>query len=138
MPTSTLPKLKDFACRLMAHEAEDGGPALAHGSRTFRAFAKLRAPLVQLTGPSGFRSLLSRSLSLASVDVAWLHSLHVRSDGSLEGLDEMHVKLTTEELVLGEIALAVQFIKLLVIFIGPTLTLQILQDVWPRMDDLNF
>jgi len=135
---STPPKLKEFACRLLAHDGRLGGPARGGASETFQLFAKLRAPLAQLSGVGGFRSLLSRSLALASADVPWLSALHIRPDGSLEGLKEIEGKLSAEEIALGEIALAVRFIGLLVIFIGPTLTLQLLQDIWPKMEELTF
>jgi hypothetical protein len=135
---STPPKLREFARRLLAHDGGPGWPARAKPAATFQVFERLRAPLVQLSGVGGFRSLLSRSLALASGDVPWLGALHVRADGSLEGLEEIEGKLTAEEIALGEVALAVRFIGLLVIFIGPTLTLQLLQDVWPKMDELTF
>src|SRR5690242_9311804 len=124
------PKLKEFARRLLAHDEGLGSPARASAGETFQLFAKLRAPLALLSGVGGFRSLLSRSLALASTDVPWLRALHVRADGSLEGLKEVEGNLTPEEIALGEIALAVRFIGLLVVFIGPTLTLQLLQDIW--------
>jgi hypothetical protein len=135
---STPPKLKGFARRLLTHDAGLGAPGRAHPVETFQLFEKLRAPLVQLSGAGGFRSLLSRSLALASGDVPWLRALHIRADGSLEGLKEVEGKLSAEEIALGEVALAVRFIGLLVIFIGPTLTLQLLQDIWPKMDELTF
>src|SRR5580765_6238516 len=133
---STPPKLREFARRLLGHDLGAGGPARAKPIKTFQLFEKLRAPLVQLSGVGGFRSLLSRSLALASGDVPWLRALHIRADGSLEGLEEIQGKLSAEEIALGEVALAVRFIGLLVIFIGPTLTLQLLQDIWPKMDEL--
>jgi hypothetical protein len=132
----TLPKLTEFARRLLAHQGASREPASTRALKLFRVFEKLRAPLVQLTGLGGFRSLLSRALALAGGDVHWLRSLHVRADGSLEGLAEIEGKLSAEEIALGEVALAVRFIGLLVVFIGPTLTLQLLQDIWPKMDEL--
>src|SRR6185369_3899823 len=109
---STPPKLKEFACRLLAHDGRLGGSPRGGASETFQLFAKLRAPLAQLSGVGGFRSLLSRSLALASADVPWLSALHIRPDGSLEGLKEIEGKLSAEEIALGEIALAVRFIGL--------------------------
>lgn len=133
---STPPKLREFARRLLAHET--GGGAHPHSaSKTLQVFEKLRAPLIQVSGTGGFRSLLSRSLALAGNDVSWLRNVHIRADGSLEGFMELEGKLSAEEIALGELALAVRFIELLVVFIGPTLTLQLLQDTWPEMDELT-
>lgn len=135
---NTPPKLREFVRRLLAHETGRSEPEGANPGRTFKLFEKVRTPLVELSGAGGFRSLLSRSLALASDDVPWLRSIHIRADGSLKGLEQIEGKLTPDEIALGEIALAVRFIGLLVIFIGPTLTLQLLQDVWPKMDELAF
>ena len=135
---STPPKLKEFARRLLDHEGGLGASGRGEALEPFQVFAKLRAPLAQLSGMGGFRSLLSRSLALASGDVPWLGALHIRADGTIEGLQEMEGKVSAAEMALGEVALAVRFIGLLVIFIGPTLTLQLLQDIWPKMDELTF
>lgn len=137
MSNTTLPKLQDFARRLLALEGVNGKSVTAKGSRSFQAFEKLRGPLGELTGARGFRSLLSRSLALASGDVPWLRGLHIRSDGSLDGFEELRTKLTPKDIALGEVALAVQFIGLLVTFIGPTLTLQLLHDVWPKLEEIE-
>ena len=135
---SSPPKLREFARRLLAYEAGSGEPARAKPLKTFQVFEKLRAPLIEVSGVGGFRSLLSRSLALAGGDVPWLRALHIRTDGSLEGLKEVEGKLSAEEIALGEVALAVRFIGLLVVFIGPTLTLQLLHDTWPKMEEIAF
>jgi len=137
MSNITSPESKAFARRLLAYEAASGKSAGAKDIRPFRVFEKLRGPLVLITGAGGFRSLLSRSLARAGAEVAWLRALHIRRDGSLEGLDEMEVKLGPEEIASGEVALAAEFIGLLVTLVGPTLTLQLLQEVWPKMDELD-
>lgn len=81
-------------------------------------------------GVAGFRSLLSRALSLASDEVRWLKAVHVNAYGSLEGLDEG--QLSDAEIAEGEAVLVAQLIGLLVTFIGATLTLQLLQQAWPE------
>jgi len=134
---SSPPKLREFARRLLAYEAGGANPRAQSPLKTFQVFEKLRAPLIEVSGVGGFRSLLSRSLALASGDVPWLRALHIRTDGSLEGLKEVE-GLSAEEIALGEVALAVRFIGLLVVFIGPTLTLQLLHDTWPKMEEIAF
>jgi hypothetical protein len=137
MPKETPPKLAEFARRLLAHDSASSKASSPKVFTTFRIFAKLREPLVELAGVGGFRSLLSRSIALASLEVQWLSAVHIRADGSLEGVPELAAKISAEELALGEVALAVHLVELLVTFIGPTLTLQLLQHVWPQMDELN-
>jgi hypothetical protein len=85
-------------------------------------------------GVDGFRALFSRALALAGRDVAWLRGLHIQSDGTLEGLAELKLKLNAEQIATGEAALVAKLLGLLVTFIGPALTLQLLHDAWPKAD----
>ncbi|MEY2466516.1 MAG: hypothetical protein QOD03_1037 [Verrucomicrobiota bacterium] len=135
---SATPKLKEFARRLLAHDAATGKSGITKNSETFRVCEKLRGPLSRLTGGGGFRSLLSRALALAGAEVAWLRALHIKADGSLEGLAKLEAKLDSREVAEGEVALVSQLLELLITFIGPALTLQLLRDIWPKMKDLDF
>ena len=89
-------------------------------------------------GVGGFRSLLSRALALAGAEVPWLRAVHLKSDGSLEGLEVLQAKLAKQDISLGEVTLVARLLGLLVTFIGPALTQRLVQDIWPTMDDLNF
>jgi nicotinic acid phosphoribosyltransferase len=132
------PKLKEFARRLLAHEEASGKSADAKDFKAFRVCEKLCGPLSKLTGVGGFRSLLSRALALAGAEVPWLRALHINSDGSLEGLEQLETKLDSREIAEGEVVLVSQLLGLLVTFIGPTLTVGMLRDIWPKMNDLEF
>ena len=138
MSANVAPKQKQFARRLLACEVALGKPAVTGDSAAFRVCEKLRGPLGKLMGIGGFRSLLSRALVLASAEVPWLRALQIRTDASLEGLDAPEVKLDSRVFAEGEIALVSQLLGLLVTFIGPLLTVQLLHDIWPKLDDLNF
>jgi len=135
MSNSATLKPKEFARRLLAYEAGSGKPADAKVSPAFRVCEKLRGPLGKLLGVGGFRSLLSRALALAGAEVPWLRALHIKADGSLEGLDELEAKLDSRAVAEGEVVLAAQLLGLLVTFIGAALTQRLLQDIWPTMDD---
>jgi hypothetical protein len=139
MPNSVTPKLKKFAARLLASEGASGNSAQTAtiSSTVFRVCEKLRLPLSQLTGLAGFRSLLSRALALAGGEIAWLRAVHVRADGSLEGLEELQAKLRPDEIASGELILVARMIGLLATFIGPTVTLGLLREIWPQLEDLN-
>ncbi len=132
------PKLKEFARRLLAYEVTSGEPAGLKDSAAFRVCEKLRAALSRLMGGGGFRSLLSRALVLAGYEVPWLRGLKMKADGSVEGLDELGTKLDAQAVAEGEIALVAQLLGLLVTFIGPALTLRLLRDIWPKIEDLEF
>ncbi len=134
------PQLRNFARRVLTLEAAAGKPNDAESPAIFLVCEKLRRPLSRLTGVAGFRSLLSRALALAGDEVRWLRAIHVKSDGSLEGLDEVEARLSKIEMAKGEVTLIAQLIGLLVTFIGEPLTLRLVQEAWPEVssDDLNF
>jgi len=52
-----------------------------------RVIEELRLRLVRLAGVDGFRSLLSRALTLAKADVPSLKMVQISADGSVEGFD---------------------------------------------------
>jgi hypothetical protein len=126
-----------LARRLLDSEAESGARAPGSSSVVFRVCERLYQALSPLTGAAGFRALLSRALVLASEEVRWLKAVHVKSDGSLEGLGKIQEQLTAREIAEGETVLAANLLGLLVTFIGGGLTLQLLQDVWSTFDDVR-
>ena len=134
MPDNATPRLKKFAGQILAFEAASHNPADASDSGVFRAFGKLRGPLGKLIGIVGFRSLLSRALALGGEEVPWLHALQIKADGSMERLE---AKLDLREAAEGEVVLMAHLVGLLVTFIGSQLTLQLLRDIWPKIDDRN-
>jgi hypothetical protein len=123
----------------MIYESAAAKPAGVNNSPAFRVCEKLRQPLSRLAGVAGFRSLLSRALALANDEVRWMKAIHVRADGSLEGLDEAQAQLSETEIADGEIVLIAQLIGLLATFIGEELTLRLVQESWPNaaFDDMN-
>ena len=131
-------ELKEFARRLLAHDESLGKPADTKDFAAFSVCEKLRGPLSRLTGIGGFRSLLSRTLALAGAEIPWLRALHIKADGSLEGLEKIEAELDSPEVAEGEVVLVSQLLELLVTFIGPALTLQLVRDIWPKMNDLDF
>jgi len=101
---------------------------------------KLGPYLTTLMGTAGFRALLSRALVLASEEVRWLSAVHVRADGSLEGLEELETQVDPELLAEGRVILVAQLLGLLVAFIGENLTLRLVREAWLKVpvNDLNF
>ena len=128
----SLPESRHLAQRLLAYEAvagENSGPA---EPAAFRVCAKLRQPLITLAGVAGFRSLLSRALTLASAEAPSLSVVQVAADGSLKGLDELEPQIDQEQARDEGAVLIAQLLGLLVTFIGEGLTLRLVQDVWPE------
>ena len=123
----------------MIYESAAAKPAGVNNSPAFRVCEKLRQPLSRLAGVAGFRSLLSRALALANDEACWMKAIHVKADGSLEGLEQAQAQLSETEIAEGEVVLIAQLIGLLVTFIGEELTLRLVQESWPDapFDDMN-
>lgn len=129
------PKTRDFARRLLVYEAAAGNSSASNIPAVFLVSEKLRRPLSTLAGVIGFRSLVARALTLAKSEVHSLNTVRVNPDGSLEGLSELHSDETAE----AGVMLIAQLLGLLSTLIGESLTLRLVQDVWPNLpfDDTN-
>lgn len=88
-----------------------------------RVCDKLRRPFATLAGIAGFRSLLARALTLAKQESPDLTGWEVKSEGSLQGLNG--------EAAQSSAVLIAHLIGLMITFIGESLTLRLLHDVWP-------
>jgi hypothetical protein len=124
--------MKPIALQLIFQEFRAGDSSDSEGRAAFRVCEKLRGPLSRLTGVAGFRSLLSRALSLAKAKVPWLGKLQVRLDGSFEFTAETEAFLGKKEAADGGLALIAQVLELLGTFIGEALTLRLVKDIWPK------
>ena len=133
-------QMRNFAERLISYEAAGNKFAELKPSSVFPVSEKLRPPLATLMGVSGFRALLLRALVLAQEEVRWLRAVHVKSDGSLEGLEELRAQIAADEFSEGKVVLLARLLGLLVDFIGEKLMLQMVREVWPGLflKDLDF
>ena len=126
------PESRHLAQRLLAYEAAAGKNSEPTESAAFRVCERLRPPLTTLAGVDGFRSLLSRALTLARAEAPSLGAVQVAEDGSLKGLDELEPQIDKDQAGEGGAILIAQLIGLLHTFIGAGLTLRLVQDVWPE------
>ena len=126
------PESRHLAQRLLAYEAAAGKNSEPTESAAFRVCAKLRQPLITLAGVAGFRSLLSRALTLARAEAPSLSAIQIAADGSLKGLGELEPQIDKDQAGEGGAILIAQLIGLLLTFIGAGLTLRLVQDVWPE------
>jgi hypothetical protein len=126
------PTTRELAQRLLAYEAVEAGTANADTQTVCRVCDKLRRPLTTLAGAAGFRSLLARALTLAKRETPLLGTWEINSDGLLQGLNG-------EAAQPGAVLIA-QLIGLMITFIGESLTLRLLHDVWPDLpgSETNF
>jgi hypothetical protein len=128
----SLPESRHLAQRLLTYEAVAGKNSEPTESAAFRVCAKLRRPLITLAGVAGFRSILSRALTLARAEAPSLSVVQVAADGSLQGLDELEPQIDKEQARDEGAILIAQLLGLLLTFIGEGLTLRLVQDVWPE------
>lgn len=124
--------MPDLASRLVAEEMHRGGADLAPLRAALRVCERLRLPLSTYAGAAGFRSLLSRALSLAKTEEPWLAGLELKADGTLQPSAAAEEQIATEKAARAGAALVAQLLGLLVTFIGEALTLRLVHDVWPK------
>jgi hypothetical protein len=80
---------------------------------------------------------MNRSRSMAGEEFPWMLDLKIDAQGSWENLDEIAAQRSQSAVTEGEGALVAHLISLLVIFIGPSLTVGLLHDIWSEMEDLK-
>jgi hypothetical protein len=131
--------MRNFASCLITLETKAGDLSRTGAATAFPVPEKLRPTLCMLVGNEGFRTLLARSLTLASAEIPWLHAVKVSAEGHLEGWDGLHAQLGPEKFFEGRVVLLAQLLGLLVAFIGESLTVRLVSEVWPKfsLNDLN-
>jgi hypothetical protein len=123
MRSADTPTIRELVQRLLVHEGAETSPSMENIHAVSQVCDKLRRPFATLAGIAGFRSLLARALTLAKQESPDLRGWEVRPDGSLEGVNG--------EAVQSGAVLITHLIGLMITFIGESLTLRLLQDVWP-------
>ena len=113
----------------MAVEAAHPLASEAHVHEAVRVCEKLRISLARFVGPDGFTALMRRTLALARADVPSLQTVTVAVDERLEGIEE----LVSDAGVGVEAATTItaHLLGLLVVFIGESLTIRLVREIWP-------
>ena len=119
------PQTRDLALRLLAYENTAGKNSEPTEFAAFCVCERLRRPLITLAGVAGFRSLLSRALTLAKAEAPSLNAVQVGVDGSLQGLDGLRPHVDADEAGEAGIILITQLLGLLVRVVGEAMTLQL-------------
>jgi len=125
------PEIQELARRLLAFEAARANSSAAGVDVAARVIEELRLRLIKLAGVDGFRSLLSRALTLAKAEVPLLNTVQVRADGSVEGFDGIEQGRKAGAATQAGTVLVAHLLELLVTFIGAPLTLSLVRDKWP-------
>lgn len=127
-----MPQTREFAQRLLARQTASGEASETRVQAVFRVCEKLRQPLCTLAGVAGFRSLLARALTLAKAEAPLLAAVQVKADGCLAGWDSVESQQLLDEAGTCAEILVEQLLGLLIIFIGLSLTLRLINDCWPE------
>ncbi|MDT5270218.1 MAG: hypothetical protein QOH49_2404 [Acidobacteriota bacterium] len=125
------PQNQELARRLIGFEAARTSSSDAPVDAAVLIIGELRLRLTKLAGVEGFRSLLSRALTLSKAEVPSLNIVRISSDGSLEGFDAIEGSEATGAATQVGIVLVAHLLELLVTFIGAPLTLSLVCDKWP-------
>ena len=116
---------RDLAQRLLAYQNAAGKTSEPAEFAALGVCERLRQPLITLAGVAGFRSLLSRALTLARVEAPSLSAVQVAADGSLQGLNELRPQVDADQAREAGIILITQLLGLLVRVVGEAITLQL-------------
>ena len=118
---------RKLAQLLLTYEGVGTSIATADMHAVSQVCDELRRPFATLAGVAGFRSLLARALTLAKQESTDLRGWQVKPDGSLQGV--------TVESAQSGVVLIAQLIGLMITFIGESLTLRLLHDIWVDLPD---
>jgi hypothetical protein len=103
----------------------------------FSVCEKLRLSISTLAGSEGFRSMLSRALTLAKAQVPSLAAVQIMVDGSLIIDDSVDSQQHLNEAGVGAEIILAQLFELLITFIGKNLTLVIVMEIWPNCGEIG-
>jgi hypothetical protein len=125
------PQTRDLAQRLLVYENGAGKTSEPTEFSVVRVCERLRQPLITVAGVAGFRSLLSRALTLAKAEAPSLSAVQVVADGSLQGLDTLRPQVGADQAREAGVILITQLLGLLVRVVGEAITLQLTSEILP-------
>lgn len=130
--------MREFARRLIDHEAKGSQSSKADLSPAFRICEMLRSHMSTFLGKTGFGALLARSLVLGAAEAPWLGTFSVRADGGWQGLEEAGALDDKKQVAEGGVVLLARLLMLLTTFIGQALTVRLVREIWPTFPLADF
>jgi hypothetical protein len=119
-------RIRAVAQQILAQEAAADDPPKQKSASSLLAIERLRRPLSALTGVGGFYALMKRALVLARAQTPDLIGVHLKSDGSLD--DQTGI---IDQVPFAGLELTSALLGLLATFVGESLMLRIVLDIWP-------
>lgn len=131
----TTSQLWNFAERIIAYEARGNHPSLTNRPAVFAVVERLQPHLANLMGQTGFGALFAQALVLSSAQVPWLRGVRAtaEADGALAQLATLEAQMDPQEFASGRVEVFAHLLGLLAAFIGDTLMLRLVREVWPRL-----
>jgi hypothetical protein len=132
--TSPSLSIRSWARNVLDAESALASSGAAEKEVAMRVCEKLQDSLRRFVGPDGVTALTRRAVAMARNERAALSSLKVARDGRVEGWDTLAATGHSAEAAMEIVS---HLLWLLVTFIGESLTLRLVRDVWPdtKLDD---
>jgi len=124
---------RDFARSLLAYEAVAGQGSGRSEPAVVRVCEKLHEPMCALAGISGYRSLLARALNLARKEAPGLGAARVTASGHFQGFVDAAAEDDPRHASQGDVLFVARLLELLLSLLGAAVTIQLVQDVFPRL-----
>lgn len=123
------PPARALARRVLEIEADRELPQESGVDYLDRACEQLRSQMSQVVGALGYSTLLAHALVLAKQEDPVVEQLSMDQSGALEwgNQPELSSRARATEILLTKL------IQLLITFLGETVTLRLLQNVWPEL-----
>lgn len=122
---------RSLAQRLLASGDADLSRHEVYSLQLDEISEKLRLALSSSVGADGFTALLRRALTLAQKECEVLRPVTVASDGRLEGSRSLDISAQVYQE--AALVLSTHVLHLLVTFVGESITLHMLRDLWPEV-----
>jgi hypothetical protein len=122
--------LRDLAILLLSEAngtGEDTPPAA-------QVLERLDTVLWRVAGQAGSRSLMARALSLARSDAPTLVGLRIPATGPFTSAEWKLAPTSSFDTRNEQVILVVHVLELLQTFIGERLTIQLVKEAWPDLD----
>jgi DNA-binding response OmpR family regulator len=126
-------KLLFLSRQMLDYESGGGNNGASMEPAVLGVSLKLRDALSGFLGEEGFRSIMSRALTLARSEVEWLSLVTVTPTGNFEGLTSAEESVNSRDIAYGQNILVAQILGILIAFVGETMTHTLLQEKWPEI-----
>ena len=128
------PLIRDWARKLIASEVGTDATATHVELAPLRVYERLRLQFRAPVGVDAFQALASRALSLTKSQFPGLSSVNLTASGGLRGISEVEAPPSLGEDGEVGIVLIAQVLRLFIVLLGESATVNLMEDVPVRVD----